>query len=431
MTAVRRGRATTAPVPPVSAADPAAHADPAAVPRAEHEPQPVAQPMAQPVPRSRDIFFVANEVNQLGGVARWQTQMAALFAARGHRVTLVGIAPPADPMPLGDHPPYRTVTLYDERPPGRRPPGSSLRHRADLPARRREAVRAGRARRAAGRLSEMFRAAAPGAVVIVPQVWAMEWVALADTAGHTVIGMTHESYAYCRQSTRFQRCLTYYRDVDRLLALTQEDADLWVGQGLNNVGFLPNPLPLTTDTPSPRTEKVVLSVGRLSHPKGIDMLLDAWAEAAPRQPGWRLRIHGAGELETPLKAQCTALGLDDSVDWAGPTHDVPAALRGASVFALSSRGEGFPLALLEAMSYGLAVAAFDCAPGVREIVEDGTDGLLARPGNTSDLAGQLVRLMSDAELRDTLGDRARHSVQRYAPESVTRRWEQLFAILEC
>jgi glycosyltransferase involved in cell wall biosynthesis len=118
------------------------------------------------------------------------------------------------------------------------------------------------------------------------------------------------------------------------------------------------------------------------------------------------------------------------VEWAGQTSDVPGALRGASVFIQSSRGEGFPLALLEAMACGLPCAAFDCAPGVHEIIEDGVDGLLARPGNTSELARQVVRLMADAELRDGMGELARANVQRYTPESITQRWEDLFTFLE-
>ncbi|MEC3994212.1 glycosyltransferase family 4 protein [Actinacidiphila sp. DG2A-62] len=379
--------------------------------------------------KQRDVFFVANEVNELGGVARWQAQMAGLLAERGHKVTIVGIAPPEVPMDLGANPPFDTVTLYEVRPPGKwRPKG--LLDRANLAARRQESSRDKGVRRSTEKLSALFRAARPGAMIVVTQVWAMEWVALADTAGHPVIGMSHESYEYSKQSSRFQRVEKFYKDVDRLLLLTQEDADLWAGRGLNNVGFMPNPLPMMPETPSPRTEKVVASVGRLSHQKGIDMLLDAWAEAAPRQPGWRLKIYGAGELEAPLKAQCTALGLDDSVEWVGQTSDVPAALRGASVFVQSSRGEGFPLALLEAMACGLPCAAFDCAPGVHEIIDDGVDGLLARPGNTSELARQLVKLMADAELRDRMGDLARENVQRYTPESITRRWEDLFDFLE-
>ncbi|WP_030815030.1 glycosyltransferase family 4 protein [Streptomyces sp. NRRL F-2799] len=377
----------------------------------------------------RDIIFVANEVNELGGVARWQALMAALFAERGHKVTIVGIAPPEVPMDLGENPPFDTVTLYDVRPPGRWQ-ARTLRDRANLAARKRENARESEMRAAAGRLSDIFRAARPGAMIIVTQVWAMEWVAAADTAGHAVIGMSHESYEYSRGSSRFQRVLTFYKDVTRLLLLTQEDADRWMGRGLNNVGFMPNPLPMMPEVPSQRTEKVVVSIGRLGHQKGIDMLLDTWAEAAPGHPGWTLRIYGSGPDEAALKQQCTELGLDDSVEWAGQTDDVVGALHGASVFVQSSRGEGFPLALLEAMACGVPCAAFDCAPGVREIVRTEEDGLLARPGNTSELARQLGRLMESAELRDSMGEKARANVQRYSPAAITDRWEELFALLE-
>ncbi|GGX90369.1 glycosyltransferase [Streptomyces anandii] len=373
----------------------------------------------------RDIIFVANEVDELGGVGRWQAQLAGLLAGRGHRVTIAGIAPANHPMDLGENPPFKTVTLYAQRPPGR-PRRRRLLGSADPALRRHEAHMRG----AAERLSQLFRAARPGAVIIVTQVWAMEWVALADTAGHTLIGMTHESFDTARKSSRFERVKKYYKDVDRLLALTQEDADRWVGEGMNNMGFMPNPLPIVPDTPSPRTEKVVASIGRLSHEKGVDLLLDAWAEAAPKQPGWTLRIYGRGEAEAELRARCAELGLDDSVDFAGQTEDVPGALRASSVFVQSSRGEGFPLVLLEAMACGVPCVAFDCAPGVREIVTHEEDGLLARPGNTTELARHLVRLMSDERLRDTMGEQALSSVRRFDPDAITRRWEELFDFLE-
>ncbi|MEU8590093.1 glycosyltransferase [Streptomyces sp. NPDC048664] len=373
----------------------------------------------------REIIFVANEVNELGGVGRWQAQMAQLFTGRGHRVRIVGISPPEVPMDLDEETGVETLTLYARRPPGRRRARAPLGRLDPALRRQREEMRA-----AAGRLSSVFRSARPGAVIIVTQVWAMEWVALADTAGHPVIGMSHESFEASRRSSRFARVRTYYEDVDRLLVLTQEDADRWVGEGLNNVGFMPNPLPVMPATASPRTEKVVTSIGRLSHAKGVDLLLDVWAEAAPRQPGWILRVHGAGEYEDTLRGRCTELGLDGSVEWAGQTADVTGALARSSVLVQSSRGEGFPLVLLEAMACGVPCAAFDCSPGVREIIRDGEDGLLARHGNTGELARHLVRLMSDETLRDTMGDAARRNVRRFAPEVVTSRWEELFALLE-
>ncbi|MDX3095647.1 glycosyltransferase [Streptomyces sp. ME19-03-3] len=377
----------------------------------------------------RDIFFVGNEADELGGVGRWQTQMARLLADRGHQVRVIGVAPARNPMDLGQDPGFATETLHAVRPRPQRRKGRSL-GTLNVVGLWRDARRTSEVRKAVDRLSELFRAARPGAMIIVTQVWAMEWVRLADTAEHTVIGMSHESFEASRTSSRFRRVEEYYPEADRLLLLTQEDADRWIRQGLNNVGFMPNPLPMMPDSPSPRTEKAVVSVGRLDDQKGVDMLLDAWAEAAPQVPGWKLRLYGTGEREAELRAQCTALGLDDSVEWMGQTNDVVGALHGASLFVQASRGEGFPLALLEAMACGLPCVAFDCAPGVHEIVQDEVDGLLARPGNVVELARHMVRMILDQDLRDTMGDLARNNVQRYSPERITTRWEDLFAFME-
>ncbi|MFJ8308188.1 MULTISPECIES: glycosyltransferase [unclassified Streptomyces] len=377
----------------------------------------------------RDIFFVSNAVNELGGVATWSHQMARLFAARGNRVHVVGITPPSHPFELGDDLPYGTTTLYDVHPPSV-PGPHGIKGRLNLADHRRRAARTAGMHEQAAKLTRMFRGARPGAVVIVTQVWAMEWVALADTSALTVIGMTHESFETCRKSSRFGRVKRYYKDVDRLLALTREDADLWAQQKLDNVDFMPNPLPFLPETPSQRTGKHVVSIGRLHEEKGTDLLLDAWSEVAPLHPGWTLRIYGSGSDEAALRRQCTELGLDGSVEWMGRTDDPAGALRDGSVFTLASRGEGFPLSLLEAMATAVPCVAFDVAPGIREIIRDGEDGLLAPPGNTLAFARRLDSLLADQALRDRLGEAARTNIQRYRTQEIVRRWEELFAFLE-
>ncbi|MFI8363169.1 glycosyltransferase [Streptomyces sp. NPDC085612] len=380
---------------------------------------------------SRDIFIVSNNVDELGGVTTWSHQMARQFTDRGHRVHIVGIAPVAEEIRqrFPDDLPYETTTLYDAHPPSaRRLRG--IKGRLNAPERRRQAARRAQMRAKAEQLSELLRAARPGAVVIVTQVWAMEWVALADTKGLTVIGMSHESFEASQKSSRGERVRRHYAEVDRLLVLTPEDADLWIRAGMENVGSMPNPLPFMPAAPAPRTEKAVVCVGRLAFEKGVDLLLDAWADAAPLHPDWVLKVYGAGVEEPVLRAHSASLGLEDSVRWMGSTDDVLGALTSASVFAQASRAEGFPITLLEAMAAGLPVAAFDCAPGVREIVEHGEDGLLARLGNTMELAGHLHALMSDRELRDRLGDNAFRSVRRYSGAEITDRWEELFSFLE-
>ena len=377
----------------------------------------------------RDIILVCNSEQELGGLTTWIHHIAQLFADRGHSVRVVGVTPPTvrdtRPRELG----YPTETLCPEGLPGRtRARGGPLR-RLDLAARRagarREAVRT----QAVERLNTLFRAARPGAVVIVAQVWAMELVVDADTTGLKVIGMSHESFEATKATSRFLRVQRYYADVDRLLALTQQDADAWARQGMSSVSAMPNPLPLTAEHTAPRTAKVVMSLGRLSHEKGYDMLLDAWAQVAPRAADWTLRIYGDGEEREALKAQCAALGLQDSVDFAGRTGDVASALRGSSVLVQPSRAEGFPLTLLEAMAHGIPCVSFDCAPGVREIIEDEVDGLVVQPGDVDAFARAVSRLIDDRELRERLGDRAFQEVQRFAPETIAVRWEQLFDFL--
>ncbi|MBW3358774.1 glycosyltransferase [Streptomyces microflavus] len=378
---------------------------------------------------SRDIFIVSNSTDELGGVTAWTHQTARLFTEQGHRVHIIGIHAAERKMALPESPGHPVTALYPAHPPTPWAP-QGIRDRFRVPSRRREAARVAEKRRAVARLSELFAAARPGGVVVVSQVWAMEWVGEADTAGLRVIGMSHESYDYSRASHRYRWIKNHYKDIDHWLVLTEEDADRWAGDGMNNVGFLPNALAHLPHVPSPRTARTVASIGRLTDQKGIDLLLDTWALVAPQRPDWRLRVYGTGEDEAALKARCTGLGLDGSVEWMGRTDDVEGALAAASVFVQSSRGEGFPLALLEAMAGGVPCAAFDCAPGVREIVRDGEDGLLAPAGDTAALADRLLRLTGNPRLRDALGDRARSGVQRFSEPEVARRWEELFAFLE-
>ncbi|WP_137989333.1 glycosyltransferase family 4 protein [Streptomyces vilmorinianum] len=381
--------------------------------------------------RTRDIILVSNSVDELGGITSWSHQMARLFSERGHAVHVVGIvpAPEGRRADLGDDLPYRTTTLYDVHPPSLKPL-RGIKGKLDLVERRRRASREAGMRREAAKLTAIFRSARPGSVVIVTQVWAMEWVALADTSGLRVVGMSHESFHTCRNSSRFQRVKQYYKDVDRMLALTREDADLWIRQRFDHVGAMPNPLPFFPDEPSPRTAKVVVSIGRLHEEKGVDLLLDAWSEVAPRHPDWTLRVYGSGEEEAALKKQADRLGLTSSVEWMGRTSDVPGALKDSSLFALSSRGEGFPLALMEAMATAVPCVAFDVAPGVREIITDGENGLIVPPGNTGEFARRLDELISDKELRDRMGEAARVDIQRYSTDEIVARWENLFTLLD-
>ena len=375
----------------------------------------------------RDVFIVANNIEELGGAIRFTHTLGRLLSEQGHRVHLVGIVHPAEVFDYGSDLPYDRHVLHEHHPP--RP--AEARGLANLNPRLavRRLVRGAWQRVGARRLSRLLRRAEPGAVVIVTQIFAMEWVRLADTRNIHVVGMSHESFAASKASTRRQRVLRYYAEVDRLLLLTQADADDWAREGLSNVGVMPNPLGLQTTELSPVEDKVVVSLGRFSWEKGFDLLLDAWAEVADRFPDWSLHLYGDGPDEQTLRRRCEQNALT-TVKFCGRTTDVASVLLQASVYALSSRHEGMPVVLTEALEFGVPCVAFDVSPGVREVVTHGADGIVVSPGNTSRFADGLATLMADRELRRAYGTHGHESVQRYAPERVVQRWEREFRLLD-
>lgn len=378
----------------------------------------------------RDIFIVCNSVNELGGLCQWAHDISRLFTARGHRVRLVGVEPATDYRDYGSDLPYPTFTLHDDHLPRRRAVHgtAALNPARVLQTRKRQQIFEGGVQR----LTELLRTASgPGAVVIAAQVWAGEWVSAADTTGMQVIGMSHESFEACRNSSRYHRVLRYYTGMDMHLSLTDADADAWARAGMSNVGAMPNPLMTVPKTMPTLDEKTVVTLRRLSHDKGIDMLLEAWAVVGPKHPDWQLKIFGAGPDEQALRSQARELGLDDIELFQGKTSNIDGALSAASVYALPSREEGFPIAIMEAMAYGLPSVAFDCAPGIRELIDDEVSGgLVVTAGNVPGFAAGLERLMTDRELRGRLGAAGQESVQRFSPDSVVDRWEALFTLLD-
>lgn len=190
---------------------------------------------------------------------------------------------------------------------------------------------------------------------------------------------------------------------------------------------LPNPVsPGAERVPSDLPElpsRFVLGVGRLGMEKGFDLLLDAFSRLSDRTI--HLVLAGEGPARSDLVARARDLGIADRVHLPGWLADIHGILRRADVFVLSSRYEGFPNVLLEAMSAGCAVVAFDCQSGPNEIIADGVDGLLVPAGSTEGLAAAIDELCSDQDRRGRLGQAAARSVDRFSLPVVRERWREL------
>lgn len=196
--------------------------------------------------------------------------------------------------------------------------------------------------------------------------------------------------------------------------------------GNADVAVIPNPVAVsdTGATPLARKQRIV-GVGRLVAHKGFDVLIDAFARIALHHPDWELMIVGDGPLLGDLRTRVANAGLAGRVTFTGNRTDVHHLVSESEIFVLSSRYEGFPNVLVEAMSLGCAVIASACPSGPTDIVSDGVDGILVAVEDVAALASQLHRLITSPNERAALQRNAPAVRARYAPDLVINQWEQL------
>jgi glycosyltransferase involved in cell wall biosynthesis len=222
--------------------------------------------------------------------------------------------------------------------------------------------------------------------------------------GLAVVAVEHTTWRAYREPLR-QGIRRRYPHIDAVVVLNDGERRRFerAVKGMTPVFTIPNAAVEPTGPPSPLDRPVVLAAGRLAHVKGFDRLVRAYAIVARERPDWRLRICGDGEERAALAAQIDELGLAGHVELAGTVGDMEREMEQASMFVLSSRVEGLPLVLLEAMSKGLPVVSFRSPGGLRQFIEDGVDGIFVRNRDTDALARAIIALIDDpAERRRAL-----------------------------
>ena len=225
---------------------------------------------------------------------------------------------------------------------------------------------------------------------------------------------------------KIKRFLNKIKYSDRLVVLTEEDRKDWGRK--DNIVVIPNALTFYPKESADLSIPRVIAVGRLSAQKGFDRLIAIWAEIEPYFPDWKLTIIGSGELQDTLERQIGLLKLK-SVEICPPRAEIIREYLGSSVYVLTSRHEGFPMVLHEAMACGLPVVAYTCKCGPRDIIQDRQDGFLIEEGDENEFVKRLSQLMADSSLRQKVGNEARRNIIRFALPSVMKKWENLFITL--
>lgn len=220
-----------------------------------------------------------------------------------------------------------------------------------------------------------------------------------------------------------------YPLADRVVVLTKGALNYFSSNLQARACIIPNPvlLPPIEKELSDKLlgERSLIAMGRLDRQKGFDFLLQAFEKLKDCYPEWTLTILGEGTLRPELESLRNQLKLSDCVYLPGVVKNPYDFLKQADIFVMSSRFEGFPLALCEAMACGLPVISTDCPSGPREIIRDGVDGILVPTEDVSALAAAMDRLMSDEEERKRLSARAPEVIKRFSLETVMQTWETL------
>lgn len=351
-----------------------------------------------------------------GGAERVMATLANAWAVRGNEVTLITLSSAVnDRYPL-DRRVWRVAL--------------DVARRSSNPAQAlgRNVVRIRALRRA-------IKAARPDAVIsFVSNTNAL--VMIAATGLRVPVIVTERQFIGAEPSrlvwTLLRRLL--YRRAAAVVAQTRRCADeleLRVGRA---VKVIPNPVAPASGKSTPDAVaaaegrvRTLLAVGRLVPAKGFDLLIDAFARVAQRHPGWKLEILGEGPLRETLTQAIAMHDLAGRIAMPGFSTQVRQAMRRADLFVLSSRFEGLPNALLEAMAEGVACVSFDCTAGPRELIAHGENGWLVPAEDVDGLATALDTLMQDDVMRARLGMRAREVCSLYSVSEILRQWDMLLA----
>lgn len=243
------------------------------------------------------------------------------------------------------------------------------------------------------------------------------------------IAQDHANLEFRRKNSSVELVAAAIDRLDRFVVLTEADAAdyralfPWAAE---RIRVIRNAVPWPVlDALQPRPN-VVVAAGELGRRKGFDRLIKAYRPIARQRPDWRLHIYGEGPRRDQLQQLIDDGGMGAQVLLRGRTDQMDRVLQEASVFALTSRHEGFPMVLIEAMAMGVPVVSFDCPRGPAEIVVDSVTGRLVSDGDIPAFSAALLAIIDDAEERRRMGEESLRHARQYEMGEIIGSWTVLF-----
>ncbi len=244
--------------------------------------------------------------------------------------------------------------------------------------------------------------------------------------GVKIIAQEHLNFSIYPNKLK-RAILKNYKNVDILATLTDEDTQDYkklLSDGRVIVKKITNSIPKLNGNISSLESKSIIAAGRLVPQKGFDLLIESFKIVKDKHPDWKLKIYGTGREKTNLEEMIEKNKLYNHVILMGSTQNIEQELLKSSIYALSSRFEGFGMVIVEAMQCGVPVVSFDCPKGPSEIISHEEDGILVENGNVEKFAHSLIELIESKEKREYLSKNAIKNVKRFEINNIGQIWEE-------
>ena len=247
------------------------------------------------------------------------------------------------------------------------------------------------------------------------------------------IGWQHNSYEaylenkgayYWNQDFLFEH---YISRLDHYVVLNEHDAERYMKTKGMKTTVIYNPKSFVSERKSDVTAKRFIACGGLRKAKGFDLLIDSFAEFAKHNSEWVVDIYGEGAEKNILQQKIDAFGLQQRVRLQGVTNKISEEMLKSSVLLLSSRWEGMPMVVLEAIECGLPVIAYDIT-AMLPLVTDGVEGCIVKQFDTDAFAEAMLYMANNETTRKKFGKAAIAKASKFNVKVIAKQWESIIGM---